>query len=62
MSEANDPDADPVGPPPPGEAVSVLVGRLEAAHDRRAIAAARAWHASLTGDDAAALAAFDADW
>lgn len=30
--------------------------------DRRNIAAAAAWHASLTGDDAAALADFDATW
>ena len=30
--------------------------------DRRNIAAAAAWHASLTGDDAAALADFDASW
>ncbi|HET6214479.1 MAG TPA: hypothetical protein VFE14_16555 [Micromonosporaceae bacterium] len=30
--------------------------------DRRNIAAAAAWHASLAGDDAAALAAFDAAW
>lgn len=30
--------------------------------DRRNIAAAAAWHASLTGDDAAKLAEFDATW
>ncbi|MDG4822710.1 ribbon-helix-helix domain-containing protein [Asanoa sp. WMMD1127] len=30
--------------------------------DRRNIAAAKAWHASLEGDDAAALADFDATW
>jgi metal-responsive CopG/Arc/MetJ family transcriptional regulator len=30
--------------------------------DRRNIAAAAAWHASLEGDDAAALADFDAEW
>jgi metal-responsive CopG/Arc/MetJ family transcriptional regulator len=30
--------------------------------DRRNIAAAAAWHASLTGDDAAALAEFDGSW
>lgn len=30
--------------------------------DRPNIAAAAAWHASLTGDDAAVLAAFDAEW
>jgi predicted transcriptional regulator len=30
--------------------------------DRRNIAAASAWHASLTGEDAAALAEFDATW
>jgi metal-responsive CopG/Arc/MetJ family transcriptional regulator len=30
--------------------------------DRRAIAAARAWHASLTGEDAAAFADFNAAW
>lgn len=30
--------------------------------DRRAVAAAAAWHASLTGDDAAAFAEFNAAW
>ena len=30
--------------------------------DRRNVAAAAAWHASLTGEDAAALADFDATW
>lgn len=30
--------------------------------DRRNLAAAAAWHASLTGDDAANLAEFDATW
>jgi len=30
--------------------------------DRRAVAAAAAWHASLTGDDAAAFADFNAAW
>lgn len=30
--------------------------------DRRNIEAAAAWHASLTGEDAAALAEFDAAW
>jgi predicted transcriptional regulator len=30
--------------------------------DRRGIAAAAAWHASLEGEDAAALAEFDATW
>jgi Arc/MetJ-type ribon-helix-helix transcriptional regulator len=30
--------------------------------DRRAVAAAAAWHASLTGEDAATLAAFNAEW
>ncbi|GIF49750.1 ribbon-helix-helix CopG family protein [Asanoa ferruginea] len=30
--------------------------------DRHAIAAAKAWHASLDGDDAAALAEVDATW
>ncbi|MCU7725160.1 ribbon-helix-helix domain-containing protein [Actinoplanes sp. KI2] len=30
--------------------------------DRKRIAAAAEWHASLTGDDAAALEAFDAQW
>ena len=30
--------------------------------DRRNIAAATQWHASLTGEDAAALAAFDGEW
>jgi metal-responsive CopG/Arc/MetJ family transcriptional regulator len=30
--------------------------------DRRAVAAAAAWHASLTGEDAAAYAEFNAEW
>lgn len=30
--------------------------------DQRAIAAASAWHASLTGEDAAAFAEFNAAW
>ncbi|HEY2673556.1 MAG TPA: hypothetical protein VGJ07_24720 [Rugosimonospora sp.] len=30
--------------------------------DRRNIAAAADWHASLTGEDAATLAEFDATW
>jgi predicted transcriptional regulator len=30
--------------------------------DRRDIAAAAAWHASLDGDDAAALKTFDSQW
>ncbi len=30
--------------------------------DRRAVAAAAAWHASLTGDDASAFADFNAAW
>jgi hypothetical protein len=30
--------------------------------DRRAVAAARAWHACLTGEDAAAFADFNAAW
>lgn len=30
--------------------------------DRRAIDAAAAWHASLTGEDAATFADFDAGW
>lgn len=30
--------------------------------DRRAIEAAAAWHASLSGEDAAAFADFDAAW
>ena len=30
--------------------------------DRRAVEAAAAWHASLTGEDAAALADFNAAW
>jgi predicted transcriptional regulator len=30
--------------------------------DRRAVAAAATWHASLTGDDAAAFAEFNAEW
>jgi metal-responsive CopG/Arc/MetJ family transcriptional regulator len=30
--------------------------------DRRTVAAAQAWHASLAGDDAAALRDFDQTW
>jgi len=30
--------------------------------DRRAVSAATAWHASLTGEDAAAFAEFNAAW
>ncbi|HKS98910.1 MAG TPA: ribbon-helix-helix domain-containing protein [Rugosimonospora sp.] len=30
--------------------------------DRRRVAAAAAWHASLSGEDAAALAEFDTAW
>jgi predicted transcriptional regulator len=30
--------------------------------DRRNVAAAAAWHASLTGEDAAVLAEFDSAW
>ena len=30
--------------------------------DRRAVAAASAWHASLTGEDAAAFADFNSAW
>lgn len=30
--------------------------------DRRAVSAAAAWHASLTGEDAAAFAEFNAEW
>jgi metal-responsive CopG/Arc/MetJ family transcriptional regulator len=30
--------------------------------DRRAVAAAAAWHASLTGEDAAAFAEFNTTW
>ena len=30
--------------------------------DRRTVAAAAAWHASLSGDDAAAFEEFNAEW
>jgi predicted transcriptional regulator len=46
-----------------GEDRSVVVATAIREYlDRRNIAAAAAWHASLTGDDAATLAEFDAAW
>lgn len=45
-----------------GNRSGVVVEAIREYLDRRRIAAAAAWHASLTGDDAAALADFDAAW
>ncbi|WP_281179784.1 hypothetical protein [Actinoplanes subtropicus] len=39
-----------------------LVSAVREYLGRKRIAAAAAWHASLTGDDAAALEAFDPQW
>jgi metal-responsive CopG/Arc/MetJ family transcriptional regulator len=42
---------------------SALVAQAIREHlDRRAVAAAAAWHASLDGEDAAAFAEFNAAW
>lgn len=45
-----------------GNRSAVVAQAIREYLDRRHIAAAAAWHASLTGDDAAALAEFDATW
>jgi len=45
-----------------GNRSAVVAEAIREYLDRRSIAAAAAWHASLTGDDAAALADFDAAW
>jgi metal-responsive CopG/Arc/MetJ family transcriptional regulator len=45
-----------------GNRSAVVAAAIREYIDRRSIAAAAAWHASLTGEDAAALAEFDATW
>ena len=45
-----------------GNRSAVVAQAIREYLDRRNIAAAAAWHASLTGDDAQALADFDATW
>jgi predicted transcriptional regulator len=45
-----------------GNRSAVVAQAIREYLDRRNIAAAAAWHASLGGDDAAALAEFDAAW
>ena len=45
-----------------GNRSAVVATAIREYLDRRNIAAAAAWHASLDGDDAAALAEFDAIW
>jgi len=45
-----------------GNRSAVVATAIREYLDRRNIAAATAWHASLDGDDAAALAEFDASW
>lgn len=45
-----------------GNRSAVIAEAIRDYLSRRNIAAAAAWHASLTGDDAAALADFDATW
>jgi predicted transcriptional regulator len=45
-----------------GNRSSVVAEAIREYLDRRAIAAAAAWHASLTGEDAATLAEFNGAW
>jgi metal-responsive CopG/Arc/MetJ family transcriptional regulator len=45
-----------------GNRSAVVAEAIREYLDRRRIAAAAAWHASLTGEDARALADFDAAW
>jgi hypothetical protein len=45
-----------------GNRSAVVATAIREYLDRRNVAAATAWHASLQGDDAAALAEFDASW
>jgi predicted transcriptional regulator len=45
-----------------GNRSAVVAQAIREYLDRRNIAAAAAWHASLEGEDAAALAEFDAAW
>ncbi|MDT5040078.1 MAG: hypothetical protein QOE51_1063 [Actinoplanes sp.] len=45
-----------------GNRSAFVADAIREALDRRRVAAAAQWHASLTGEDAAALAAFDTAW
>ncbi|MFY1673583.1 ribbon-helix-helix domain-containing protein [Plantactinospora sp. WMMB334] len=45
-----------------GNQSAVVAEAIREYLDRRAVAAAAVWHASLTGDDAAAFAEFNAEW
>jgi predicted transcriptional regulator len=45
-----------------GNRSAVVAEAIREYLDRRAIAAAQAWHASLTASDAAAVRAFDETW
>jgi predicted transcriptional regulator len=45
-----------------GNRSAVVAQAIREYLDRRHIAAAAAWHAALTGEDAAALAEFDSTW
>jgi metal-responsive CopG/Arc/MetJ family transcriptional regulator len=45
-----------------GNRSSIVAEAIREYLDRRAVEAAAAWHASLTGDDAAAFAEFNAAW
>jgi predicted transcriptional regulator len=45
-----------------GNRSAVVAQAIREYLDRRHVAAAVAWHASLTGDDSATLAEFDATW
>jgi predicted transcriptional regulator len=45
-----------------GNRSAVIAAAVRDYLDRRAVAAAAAWHASLTGDDAVAFADFNAAW
>jgi metal-responsive CopG/Arc/MetJ family transcriptional regulator len=45
-----------------GNRSAVVAEAIREYLDRRAIAAATAWHATLDGEDAAAFAEFNAEW
>jgi len=45
-----------------GDRSAVVAQAIRDYLDRKRITAAAEWHASLTGDTAAALTAFDAQW
>ncbi|WP_127497370.1 ribbon-helix-helix domain-containing protein [Actinoplanes solisilvae] len=45
-----------------GNRSAVVAEAIREYLDRRAVAAAVAWHASLSGEDAAAYAEFNAEW